>query len=336
MSATSIVEDYKGRTARATLLRGIEYTRVFFVMCDAITDGPGVALTATAGGMNIPQLGTEHPEVNGARTYALVNTITPRIHQEHPRIYAVTVVYSTKVGDQAESIDPLERPPIVRWSSYTTYEDMRVDTLGRRVVNTAGVPLVPLPTREVGYLVLNLTFNSQHVAVVSASRYLHSVNSDRLMVANLLVLAYRARLTHYAASFHTEAGIPFWRVAVELQMKEQLPDLGPGTHDTIAEWGPWCYTERCDGYQAMQQEFDADGGATGVVSLQPIMLFEDQGDGTTIPYRPQEPLPLNSVGQARESGVPIGDLIPEDQQHTRVWAPYKALPYRELGLPPRV
>lgn len=253
-------EVWGGRTGRSSEGATREYTRVFRVLTDNVLDGPLVVMI----GSGLPQVGNAYSEASGAVDLgARVTTVDPVQDQDNPKVWTVTIRYSTAPGPQAsgsgsggkgtkggsgtdpseDSRNPLLRPAEVGWS-FTRYRkpvrkanlyaiggavNSAVDTVVP-VVNSAGDPFVPIPEIDDSRLVLSVSRNEATFDPLVAIDYQDAVNSDGFLGA-----AKRTAKLNLSAKRDWDKVIgPYYKVQYEIEFRREgwlLSILDAGLHD---------------------------------------------------------------------------------------------------------
>lgn len=150
-----------------------------------------------ANALGIPAMWESHP----TNPNALVKSRSIDQDEGAPRLWTVTVMYDTQPfevgttsgegggdptpGATTQQTAPNDRPPVIRYDEQVIEEPMEEDFSDppKKVVNSAGIPYDPLPTREVTVDVITITDYTTSFDPFAAGLYRGKVN-DRPVVVN--------------------------------------------------------------------------------------------------------------------------------------------------------
>ncbi len=183
MAVVKVIEIWKGQAAVNTSDGGIR-TRVFDVYFDSGTAAnarAAAALTASAGGVSVPNYGDQH-----AVATALYVREKSASETGSPLIFRVTVTYRNiekfrerKSVDAA--VDPTSRDPEISYSFADEEVPIDHDISGNAIVNSAGETPDPPITKTVSDLVITITKNEATYSPATAMSYKNKLNSDTFM-----------------------------------------------------------------------------------------------------------------------------------------------------------
>jgi len=211
MSVVSVQEDFDGRQGDIALEGVRNYTRVFNVRTNSVSDSGATIFNATG----VPILWSVHPDDSWAKV------IKKSARQgEDANWWQVTVDYSTKLpidpDEAAES--PLARPPKVRIGTNKFSRIITEDVNGDAIVNSAGQPF------EGGYEVsdsratLSISWNVSAASFnyITLTDLQNKINSDTYLGYS----AGKLLVTDVSADGPTlENDVLFWACSVSLEIK---------------------------------------------------------------------------------------------------------------------
>lgn len=216
-----------------------EYTRLFLVRVKDKGMGPLAVCTAKY----LPRPWSSYMSKDGLEFDLLAKA--QEIDASQPdktdwSVWHVTVKYSTKMppggipqtpgwpagpggpggaGGKGAANNPEMEPPEERWESIEVQRAWPVDLSGLPFVNTAGVPLNPAPTVEVGMPVYVLTRNELFYNYKTAAKYSFAVNSDKIfggaapgtvrLRPPVAVKTYKGDYEYWRVTYRFELFIPF-------------------------------------------------------------------------------------------------------------------------------
>lgn len=216
------------------------HVRVFIMESDSDTDDGATALLSGL----LPPMFSQHPNDGGA----LLLKRTPRGLDESPRVYRVTLDYSSKVpqfpsgitssggegtgGSGPEEManeNPLLRTPDIFFDSETIQEVLEFDHDGKRYATSAHEPFDPPKVQERELMALNITRNLPSFNPAIIGTYSGAVNEvDFLGYATDEVL-----LRKLTARPKWEHGYFYWEVYARFVFNPKLPT--PITVQVIAD-----------------------------------------------------------------------------------------------------
>lgn len=241
-------EIWEGRGGTGSFPNKRTYTRVFEVTTDtATTDGPNAA--ARVPGIH---MGDPHPEDAGA----VVVDIDPQQDSALPTLWRVTFKYDShpdipqlqqpgtedggpppepptpqQAAEQAEN--PLNRPPVWKFTFQQSQVPARVDRLLNPIRNSAGMPFDPPVMVDESYPLVSVSVNRAVWLLTDAAYLQDAVNSDTWFGMEPRTL----RCVGIEAESATENGVNFWKVVYNLAIKWDRWDFKPldcGFHERIA------------------------------------------------------------------------------------------------------
>ena len=216
MAISTVLEIWEGRQ-HALDAKGVRsYTRIFRVRTDTKTDDAALVRKATG----LPAIGDSF---GAGDSEALVTRVSPQQNPEDPRVWIVSIEYSSDPGgNQAfDDENPFLRAPIesLRFDRFSLPFDKDIN--GKAVVNSVGDRFVPAPEREVSRLVLSITRNESSFAYSTATKFVDTVNSSGFRT----VPPGDARMIAISANQRFESGTSFFEVTYEIAFQRGF--IGP-------------------------------------------------------------------------------------------------------------
>lgn len=310
-----------------------EYTRLFLVRVKDKGLGPLAVCTAKY----LPRPWSSYMSKDGLEFDLLAKA--QEISATQPEktdwaVWHVTVKYSTKMppggipttpgwpagpggpggaGGKGAANNPEMEPPEERWESIEVQRAWPVDLDGKAFVNTAGVPLNPAPTVEVGMPVYVLTRNELFYNYETAAKYSFAVNSDKIFGG---AAPGTVRLRPPVAVKQYKGDYEFWRVTYRFEIFVPFKaDFGDGEKVIQKDWQPVYLNMGMSELKIRPKE----GGG---LSWQPVPIVGP--NGTTV----SEPVFLNAAGQ-RKDPVEVDGLqvVQPEFIYRRV---YRSLSFKKL------
>lgn len=213
MAVVECIELAKGRDgdfeARS---RARRYTRRFRVRTSDGLDGPAVVQAY----LSLPALYSTYTSGNDADTAALVESV--RVTGVGFKLWEAEVTYSTITPDSGQNAEnPLDRNPVVRWSSQSYQVPVVRDVNGRSILNSAGDPFDPPIEREEKRPLLSVERFEMLYSPALAQEYQYAINSDTFVGA----LAGYARCNAIDGDRHYEKNFYCWRVKYEFEFRRE-------------------------------------------------------------------------------------------------------------------
>ncbi len=255
-----------------------EYVRVYRVQTDDTNDGPKTVRLAA----KIPRIGQLYATPNETDLGSWCKKLDPVRDDANPYFWTVTAEYDSETEDPEEQKEnPLERPPVLRWSFATERKALQVDVDGKKLCNSAGQLFDPPIETDEMIVVLAVTRNVAEFNVAQAIAYENAINSDAFMGVD----PYVAKLKGIAAERAFENGVRHWKVGYEIHFRRdgwRLQVLDAGT----MQLGYW---------------FDPETGHLGTAEeLLPIL--DPRGGQAT------KPVPLDGHGHVIAPGAAVQEV----------------------------
>ena len=210
MAVTQVKEQWEEESSRDGVVR--DYTRQYWATTDDTNDR---AVDVRRSSL-IPQIGDLYHRDSGAR----VVSVRVRHHERTPFQYEVQVRYSSAAGYGSQTLveDPFARPPRRRVFAVTRREEYERDysTPPKATVNTAGVPLNPLPDRDRSDQVYNVVINSPTFSAATAKLYYNAVNED---IWNGIPIG-EAKVMQWAGTQIFEGTLVYWEHDFEIHIRD--------------------------------------------------------------------------------------------------------------------
>jgi hypothetical protein len=158
---------------------GPELTETWLVICDDLTDGAEVALSADDGTKAVPSYGDTRT-VLGKTIKARDITADPRDSKAGPVVFNVQVIFREDASSSETDSDienPLLRPSKYSYPDDPVDEQFAVDVDGLPITNSAGVPPENLPTRRAGDGRIRIRRNVSSFDDVGAHTFRRKINN---------------------------------------------------------------------------------------------------------------------------------------------------------------
>ena len=214
--AFTVDEIWEGRNGDIDNKGTRTYTRVFRVVTDSNLDGPREVRQATG----IPRVNDPYIVSTEQDLGATVTSVKPSQQSEHPRVWLVSVEYSTDTGtssQQEAEEDPLDRPAVIEWTFARFQIPAEFDTDGGAILNSAKERFDPPPMIDDSRPVLRITKNQSSFDPALAVSFQDAVNSDAFFGGNpgqVKVMAISSRNAF-------DAGTQFFEVQYEFMMRRE-------------------------------------------------------------------------------------------------------------------
>ena len=280
MSVISVVTKYGGLSGSGQLAGVREYTKLYTVRTNS--DQDGVMLVGNAPGL--PKKGDVYFFNGETDAGALCQSVTPRQDPGNQQVWEVTCEYSSDIGGgqgvalggnpQYDVENPLQRPPIVTWSTWSELRPVVLDIQGRPVNNTADLPFDPGIMVRVQSPAVVVERNEATYPVLFAQSYNDAINSDQFYTWP----PETAKVESITAQNQFANGILYWAVRYEIHFKQ------PDWKERVANQGTRHYKLDANGFfirdanQEKQLFHPVDGD--GNYSTDPVWL---NLDGTRMP-----------------------------------------------------
>jgi len=190
MTITWIRQTWDGRTGSAALNSPLTTGEEYLVKTDDKTDTELDVLTDTLA----PYLGQPHPTAQGL----YVEDIQVKQAKESPYFWKLSVKYSneqtTAEGESPSETSPEFDPAVIEWSTENFQIPIEKDTTGQAIVNSAGDPFDPLPTKDEIRVVCTISYNSLSVPV-EVLNFPNRVNGSAITIDGLSVPEGEAKCT---------------------------------------------------------------------------------------------------------------------------------------------
>lgn len=135
---------------------------------------------------------------------------------ENPFLWHVNVEYSSAAGDPDQGKEnPLDRPPIYKWTTEEARRPAEVDLDGLPVKNSAGMAFDPPPEYDVGFRVLTITRNEAEFDPAALDEYMFKVNSEAFFDYD----PGMARMQPIEGEESFENGVEFWKVTYIIKFR---------------------------------------------------------------------------------------------------------------------
>jgi hypothetical protein len=224
----SVREIWSGREGSIDQRAERTYVRAFRV----VTTDPHISSVVViqaedpVTGIAIPEIFDtyEAPNPNGAGeedTKAICYRITPRQDNTDPEVWIVACQYSNTADFIHGTIDPLTRPPEVRWGKerYTKVVEQAYVNLGdanptQAILNTAGDLFATPPTKEDMRSVLYYTRNESSFNSSSFDQYSNAVNTVKFLNRNPGIV----KCEPITADQRFENNIVYWSVKYQFHI----------------------------------------------------------------------------------------------------------------------
>lgn len=217
MAVIRCEEQHKGRGGTITG-NTVKTARVFQIETNDATDG---IIAIRAAGV-LPSYGDVHPaDVSGSITAREIS-IEPA--DETRLIWTATVQYtnestSDSTENEAQELNPMDRPPIIEWQGVPREKGVLVDRTGKLVANSAGdrfdPPLVMQIFDQVALVTVNLEFVPEWIFTLQGH-----VNADEFTIDGLTVEFASALMGPVRVSrILTENGYRYREVQYELHFR---------------------------------------------------------------------------------------------------------------------
>jgi len=211
MSIESVDEIWNGQTWSDERDGSREYQRVYRVISNDPQESP---VTVRANG-SIPTLWSAHP--NDAA--AICTGRTARRIDASRLVWEVTVDYAWAPTDAEDEPDPLNRDPLIRWTSQLVSKPIIKDIDGDAVVNSAGDYFDPPPEAEFPRWNVNIQWNATEVPS-AILQYPGMVNSSGITIDGVSVAAERARVVGLdIGELQVENGVEYRVISVVLEVR---------------------------------------------------------------------------------------------------------------------
>lgn len=195
------------------------HTRVFVVRCSSVDDGTAVALTGDDGTNAVPGIGEAHP----ADEDALAISVDAEPADDSEKDFYVTVEYSDS-PDETKGISlvsPVEDPAVVDWG-YEEFDEAYFTDHSETplpVVNTAGEPFDPFPTRSAGVRVVTIEKNEASLNLSQMESLTKTVNSNTITIDGETIAAGKAFMAGITAVKQSRGGNAFYRKRYTIRLK---------------------------------------------------------------------------------------------------------------------
>lgn len=260
MSVWRCQELFKGR--RGGLRDGTErtYTRIFQVFTNSKLDGPIEVMFAVdpSTGERIPSLYSSYANYGGREldVLAICRNIEPVQDDNDWTVWTVTCTYDTENlnGDPRQgqasaggnpssgsgsTNDPSLEPPIQEWGDWRREEaaTQAEDQKNTPILNAAGQPFDPAPTREIGGLTLVVERNELVFNAFKMSEYWFTTNSDMFLGFDL----HQWLCKTITGKRQYKGNFKYWRVRYEFWHAKEQVFFNVGRHPIVpgAAKGPW-------------------------------------------------------------------------------------------------
>jgi len=121
---------------------------------------------------------------------------------------------------------PLEAAPVIEWRFATSNEPVDKDAAGDPIINTVEESPDPPITKEVNDLILRYTRNEEFFDTATAKKYKGAVNEDVWTVQGQTFQPGEVRCNIFDGRQTRAAGLVFWQVTYEFQIRDNPDDLG--------------------------------------------------------------------------------------------------------------
>jgi hypothetical protein len=234
MTVISVEPKYGGLSGSGSLEGVREYTKVYIVTTDAVSDG----VITVGNALGLPRKGWVYTWQGETDAGALCHDVNPVQDQGNHFVWEVTCLYSSNLGgsgaltknDPRFDVDnPLSAPPEVTWQSWEEIEVVTFDQAGKAVLNAAGLPFDPPLTRRTRQRSVTIVRNEATYPAVLDRDYLGAINSDLFYDWPPLT----AMLEDLTATAKFSQNRLYWRVRYEIRFRKstQNPDWRQRTWD---------------------------------------------------------------------------------------------------------
>jgi len=188
MSITWIRQTWDGRGASGSLSAPTTSTADYLVKTDDKTDTELDVITDSLA----PYLGQPHPQAPSL----YVEDIQVKQLKESPFFWKLSVKYSnektTAEGESPSETSPEFDPAVIEWSTENFQVPVEKDTSGDGILNSAGDPFDPLPTKDEMRVVVNISYNATSVPG-QVLTFANKVNSGGISIDGLSISAGQAK-----------------------------------------------------------------------------------------------------------------------------------------------
>lgn len=222
MAIVSVTEKCEEWSGVETEKGDLEFTRVFMVLADTRNVGPNEVRNAQDPntGLQVPPRFTDYHAGDDTVTYAWVKSKDIKRDPLQPRLWYVTVKYSSsrETQDSASQENPLLRPYVVRWGSNKYQKPIDRDIDDTLIQNTAGEFYDPLPEIDDSRPVLSITRNEADPwNFTAAIQYQDAINSDSFYGFD----PYQAKIHSITAGKRAENQFTYWEVTYEIEFRRE-------------------------------------------------------------------------------------------------------------------
>jgi hypothetical protein len=311
MSIVSVNEDFKGRTGNDSLTDGQRVIRTFVVVTDDKDTAQPEIFVASDGTTAVPRKGDAWTRLYTPDEPAIPNwLLTVRNVRVTPKdnsllVWNVVVEYTDRTLGPFEDPDPRNRPAREQWGFLGQNEEFIEDESmqPQKLVNSAGVPYDPFPTREAHHPILRLTWNVATFSPQTAWDFRDAVNEDTFQVVGFTIPAGTAKMSGMTgAGPNVENGIRYYEQMVELKFRD----------DWLLPLESWGFRSK----QPKENEGD---------ELELKDIITKRSDGSE--GQPQQPLALNAEGRHEVGGVLVSE------PHRVIYQSYKLKPFNNIQWP---
>lgn len=273
-----------------------DYTRAFRVLSDDPNENIVLVSTASAGGVAIPDVFTQHPHDN--RSFLFRKDTRPVGSEEYKRkLWQVTCGYSVTKRPQ-DFVHPLDRPWEIDYDGESYQTIAEFDKFGTGAMNSAGQYFDPPLQVDNTRGVLTITRNEPFFDGDLVRTYQESINSDTFLGGP----PYTVKCKRIKAK----------RVFENFQISEGVEPLVVEYWPTTYEFHYWYKTWWL--FPLDQGRYELDSGGTSLVSI------KDSDDTAVV-----DPVPLDGAGhQVPPASLPGGAVF-------MTYRYYRELPFGPLG-----
>lgn len=196
-----------------------EFARVFFVLTETLNVGPFAVLSAQDPntGVAIPGDFEDYHAGDDALSYAYVKNKKAKRDSVQPRLWYVTVNYSTAKETQERQVaeNPLDRPVEVTWQTENRTRIAVKDRDGDPIATSAGEAIKDVEVDD-GRLTVTLVKNFATFNSLQAEQYKDAVNSDEFLSRP----PGTAKVMSFSAVKQFENAVTYWKTSCTIAFNE--------------------------------------------------------------------------------------------------------------------
>lgn len=217
MAIVSVSEQPEGWDGSQNEKGEYEFTRVFFVLTDSFNTGAYEVLNAAG----VPGRGDDYHAGDDALTYCWVKNKKAKRDSIQPKLWYVTVQYSSSKETQDGSSDtnPLLRPQDERWGTQKYQKIIEKDVYGADIGSSANEPFNPRVEVDDFHPTLTVTRNvASPYNNIFWTHFINRVNSDEFRGYEV----GQGKIADVSAVKTIENSYTFYRQTIEIEFNLQV------------------------------------------------------------------------------------------------------------------